>query len=165
MRAVSNIVSALALVVIAVIMASIASSIIASMVSSTARFSPPQVASSKLILLVRNAYQGGQQGFIVRVIATVVLPSDYPGSLLVCPLIPAFSGSNPVLIYNPLDISYGGWCRMIPSSAGSASTDFTVFIPIDLRYTYSDPSVWLVGVVDANTRSIVHSAAPIFEVP
>ncbi|MEM1632200.1 MAG: hypothetical protein QXI64_10355 [Sulfolobales archaeon] len=165
MRAVSNIVAALALVFIAVIMASIASSIIASMVSSTARFSPPEIASSKLILLVRNAYQGGQQGYIVRVIATVVLPTDYPGPLMVCPLIPAFQGNNPVLIYNPVDISSGGWCRSIPSSAGSASTDFTVFIPVRSGYTYSDPSVWLVGVVDAGTRSVIHSAAPIFEVP
>jgi hypothetical protein len=159
----SQVVVALGLLLIAVIMAAIAAPIIASIVSSASKVSPPQVAAAKLILLVRGAYQFGVSGHIVRVVASVVLPTDYPSPLLVCVIVPVFSGQAPMLLTVASDS--GGWCRAIPSSQGSYRVDFSVFVGLSGSYTYSDPSVWLVGVVDASTRSLIHSISPIFEVP
>lgn len=161
----SQVVVALGLLLIAVIMAAIAAPIIASIVSSASKVSPPQVAAAKLILLVRGAYQYGLYGHIVRVVASVVLPTDYPSPLLVCVLVPAFSGQAPMLLTVASDVDSGGWCRAITSSQGSYRVDFSVFVGLSGGYTYSDPSVWLVGVVDASTRSLIHSISPIFEVP
>jgi hypothetical protein len=165
MRGVSQVVVALGLVLIAVMAAAIASPLLASLAQGFSKSQPPQIATSKIILLHGNAMQGGSRGVIIRVIATAILPTDYPSAILVCPLVPVFNPSgNPRILVVAQEISSGGWCRSIPNNAGSYRTDFSIFIPYIPGYTYSDPSNWLVGLVDPATGSIIHAVAPIYEV-